>query len=205
MMVSERVVISAIEPDDLPAIVAWRNRPDVRSGFIEYEPLSLAAQQAFMEALRTDSSRRLWLLNARDPEGEPAYHKRVRPTEDAVPIGTVGLIDIDMRNRRCEFGPLFVGDSRYRRFEYVYEAERLVLEHCFDHLGMHKVIAHVTAGNSRVVRLHRALGFQEECLLREHVFRNGRFEDVHLLALLSSAFAARLARSELAVERTPSG
>jgi diamine N-acetyltransferase len=195
MMITDRVVLSAIEPEDIPAIVRWRNAPEIYAGFVEYEPLNTVGQRMFLERLAQDKTRRLWLISVRDSSHRPPYEKQNRPTPDAIPIGTIGLIDIDLRNRRCELGPLFVGDHNYRRFDIVADAELLVLGHCFNHLGLHKVYAYVTDSNRRVVRLHTALGFKEEALLQQHIFGGGSFRDVHVLSMLQQEYARRYPRS----------
>jgi hypothetical protein len=112
MMETERVVLTAIEPEHIPTIVRWRNLPAVYRGFIEYAPLSLAAQAAFLAGLTPGGDRHLWLIKAR--EGLAPTPSNVRGAEDAVPVGTVGIMHLDWRNRRCEFGPIFIGELEYR-------------------------------------------------------------------------------------------
>ncbi|TMC67555.1 MAG: hypothetical protein E6J18_15760, partial [Chloroflexi bacterium] len=90
-MISEAVVLSGIEPEDVPQIVAWRNRPDIADSFIEYEPLTNDAQLRFLTRMDESKDRKLWLINARDPNKPPPYPKVVRPTPDAIPVGTIGL------------------------------------------------------------------------------------------------------------------
>jgi RimJ/RimL family protein N-acetyltransferase len=197
MMQTEKVILSAVEVEDVPAIVRWRNLPSVYGGFIEYEPLSSAAQTVFLNNLTPQSSRRLWLINARDLKAA-TYPKAVRPSADAVPVGTVGIMLIDRRNRRCEFGPIFIGEAEYRRRGLALDAELLVLDYCFNHLGMHKVIAHVPESNAAVIRLHEAAGFRQDVVLRDHIFRGGRFEDLHELSCLEGEFRERFT-SRLAV------
>lgn len=190
MMETERVKLSAIEPDDIPAIVRWRNLPDVYSGFIEFEPLSTTQQTAFLAGLTPSGSRRLWLINAR--EQTPATGDASSTTKPhLVPVGTVGIMDLDWRNRRCEFGPIFIGELDYRGRGIARDAEVLVLDYCFNHLGLHKVIAHVPESNSEVIRLHEVCGFQRDILFREHIFRRGRFEGLHLLSCLADEFRER--------------
>lgn len=190
MMRTERTVLSAIETEDIPAIVRWRNDPAVYTGFIEYEPLSTTAQERFMASL-AGGGRRLWLISARDAQTKAAYPKAMPPTEDAVPVGTVGIMDIDMRNRRCEFGPIFIGELAYRGRGIAFDAERLVLDWCFNHLGMHKVYAHVVESNPEALAFHEKCGFRRDALLRDHIFRAGRFEAVHLLSCLAEEFRDR--------------
>jgi ribosomal-protein-alanine N-acetyltransferase len=190
MMETKRVVLSAIEPEDVPAIVRWRNLPAVYQGFIEYEPLSTPQQRAFLDGLTPSTTRRLWIINARDSEAA-TYSKSVRPTVDAVPIGTIGIMHLDWRNRRCEFGPIFIGEMEYRGRGLAKEAEVLVLDYCFNHLGLHKVIAHVPESNAEVIRLHEAAGFRRDTLLRDHIYRRGAFEDLHVLSCLEDEFRER--------------
>jgi RimJ/RimL family protein N-acetyltransferase len=181
-METERVVLSAIEPEDIPTIVRWRNDPEVHKGFIEYEPLSTTQQAAFLAGLMPSGSRRLWLISARE---------RAPRAGGRTPIGTIGIMDLDWRNRRCEFGPIFIGDLEYRGRGLAKEAEILVLDYCFNHLGLHKVIAHVTESNAEVIHLHEAAGFKQDILLRDHIFRNGRFEGLYLLSCLAHEFRER--------------
>jgi RimJ/RimL family protein N-acetyltransferase len=190
MMENERVILSAIEPRDIPAIVRWRNLPEVYRGFIEYEPLSSVQQTAFLNGLTPSGTRRLWLISARETvpgTGE----KNAGASRDAIPVGTVGIMDLDWRNRRCEFGPIFIGELEYRRQGLARDAEVLVLDYCFNHLGLHKVIAHVTESNAEVIALHEAAGFKLDIMLRDHIFRQGRFEGLYLLSCLEDEFRKR--------------
>lgn len=190
MMETERVILSAVEPEDIPAIVRWRNMPEVYRGFIEYAPLSTTQQTAYLASMTQGGTRRLWLINARAHvagSGDTHAHH----AHDRVPVGTVGIMDLDWRNRRCEFGPIFIGELEYRGRGLARDAEILVLDYCFNHLGMHKVIAHVTESNADVIRLHEAAGFKRDILLREHIFRSGRFEGLYLLSCLAEEFRER--------------
>jgi RimJ/RimL family protein N-acetyltransferase len=190
MMETERVLLTAINPDDIPAIVRWRNMPEVYRGFIEYEPLSIPAQAAFVAGLTPSGTRRLWLIRARDALAATDT-KHADHDGGGVPVGTIGIMHLDWRNRRCEFGPIFIGELEYRGRGIAKEAEILVLDYCFNHLGMHKVIAHVPESNAEVIRLHEAAGFRSDVLLREHIFRAGRFEGLHLLSCLEGEFRDR--------------
>jgi len=189
-METERVILTAIEQEDIPTIVRWRNMPAVYRGFIEYEPLSAAAQAAFLASLTPGGDRRLWLINARE-NVTTTDTRNAHRAGGAVPVGTVGIMHLDWRNRRCEFGPIFIGEMEYRGRGIAKEAEILVLDYCFNHLGLHKVIAHVPESNAEVIPLHEAAGFRRDILLRDHIFRAGRFEGLHLLSCLANEFRER--------------
>jgi RimJ/RimL family protein N-acetyltransferase len=190
MMETERILLAAAEPDDIPTIVRWRNMPAVYRGFIEYEPLNTTAQAAFLANLTPSGTRRLWVIKARELISPPDAQTHTL-AEDAIAVGTVGIMHLDWRNRRCEFGPIFIGELEYRGRGIAKEAEILVLDYCFNHLGLHKVIAHVPESNADVIPFHEAAGFRRDMLLREHIFRDGQFEGLHLLSCLAQEFRER--------------
>jgi hypothetical protein len=45
-------------------------------------------------------------------------------------------------------------------------------------------------GNEIVLNLHRKMGFKEECLLRQQIFKNGRYLDLVGVGLLAEEFRA---------------
>ena len=76
MMETKRVILSAIEPEHVAAIVRWRNLPEVHRGFIEYEPLGTAQQAAFLAGLTANGSRRT--LAHQCPKGTQRPPSRAR-------------------------------------------------------------------------------------------------------------------------------
>ncbi len=182
-MYGKNVAVRAIESSDLSKIVEWRNDPLVYEGFIEYAPLNVDGQVLFLESSGPGSGRMLWMMDWID-----------RGVPDATPIGMVGLVGLDMRNRRCEFGPIFIGNHSYRGRGAALDAELLTLNYAFGHLGMHKVFAHVTESNAKVLPFHAKAGFRLEHTLREHIFRNGRFESVYLMSVLEDEFREHVAQ-----------
>jgi RimJ/RimL family protein N-acetyltransferase len=192
MMLTDHVVVSGIEPEDLPLIVEWLNRPDIYdTGFGDHEPMTLRAEERFLENAAIGNDRKVWLVSARDEAENPPYSKRLRPTADAIPIGMVGIKGINWRSRYCEMAPFFIGDLRYRNFQLASETELLVLRYCFDHLGMNKVWGSVLTSNSAVADFHKLMGWTEDGTMRQHVFKNGRFQDAALISILRNEFHKR--------------
>ncbi len=171
LLQSDRIRIREIDDTEDALVASWRSDPLVYSGFIEFAPASARTQHDFMANVRAGDARSVWMIEA--IEGS-----------QAIPVGNVGIMGIDRRNRRCEFGPIFIGEHSYRGRGLALEAERLVLDYCFLHLGMHRVYAYVTEPNAAVVAFHEKAGFRRETALREHIFMDGRFWDLIVLSLL---------------------
>ena len=120
MIVGRRIQIRAVEYEDLPALVAWRNDPQVYRFFYEHEPLSMIMQKAWFDRLLQKSDEKFWI--AEEITGGQA-------------IGTVGLTHIDWRNRKAELSRvLIINEHRQRGLGS--ELVCLVLRHFFDHLNI---------------------------------------------------------------------
>jgi RimJ/RimL family protein N-acetyltransferase len=92
-----------------------------------------------------------------------------------------------------------MGDTEYDRGELAYwiapdeqgegyatEASRVLLSHCFDRMGLHKVVARAFESNRGSQRVIEKLGFEREGTFRDEVFLGGEWEDYYRYGLLES-------------------
>lgn len=139
-----------------------------------YYPNTPESQVEFFEELRKDK-RRLQL---------GVVHK-----QDQLLIGMVSLGKIDERNRKCEISGI-IGERKYQNLVYATEAFNLLLAHAFDQLNMHRV--HGGTIIREVADMFvRVLGFKDEGVLRQDVWKNGRYHDIHRIGLLREEYLAR--------------
>jgi ribosomal-protein-alanine N-acetyltransferase len=71
---------------------------------------------------------------------------------------------------------------------------RLVLQHAFEELRLHRVDLRVLAYNARAIRCYRSCGFVEEGREREAALVAGERHDDVIMAILSHEYFARAAR-----------
>lgn len=97
-------------------------------------------------------------------------------------IGTCGFHKWDKRYFRAEIGydmvPQFWGQG------YMKEALEVVLENGFQQMELNRIDALVAIENKRSLSLLKRLGFQQEGLLRDYFYLDGKFYDHFLLSLL---------------------
>ena len=168
MLIGKSVYLRAMESDDIKLIVKWRNDPEVNKHFYEYAPLSHDQQADWWVKQRGRDDQFNWMICA---------------NEDKAPLGTVSIYDIDLRNRKAEWGRFYlVGDVRGKG--YGRDVENLIHEYVFNHLNLNKLYCEVFADNAIVVNLHKKFGYKQDGLLRQHVFRHGEYNDVVALSLL---------------------
>lgn len=111
-------------------------------------------------------------------------------------IGVVSLNNIDTINRNAEFS-IVIGDSKYRRKKYSSEALKLIFEHGFFALNLHKIYG----GSLEMLKpwvdfLKKKFGFVDEGKWIEHVYKNGKYIDCYRIGLLKNDFVNALKRYE---------
>lgn len=102
-------------------------------------------------------------------------------------VGTVGLHGIDWIHRTADIS-VILGDASVRGKGIGREAVKLLIEHGFKKLGLHKLTAGMVASNEKSYQLFRSLGFKDEARFREQLFIQGRHQDLIKLGLLASEF-----------------
>ncbi len=109
--------------------------------------------------------------------------------EDDVLIGTCGFIYWKWRHRHAAVGyelarPLW-------RQGLMTEALTAVLHYGYTHMNLHRVEALVMPENTPSINLLQKLGFQNEGLLRDYGFWNGRFHNLTVFSLLQPEWQLR--------------
>ena len=178
---------------DHELIVAWRREPEIRRSFFGEQEITLESHLAWYRRIAADDGQMYLVIEALlDPESAESLL-------DPIVIGTVGLSNIDGHNRTAEFGRFMIGDARFRGAGCGREAACLVCEHAFGALHLNRLWAEVIAGNQRALGLYESIGFKQEGVLREHVFKGGRHLDVVRVGMLAAGFVSRDAK----LERSP--
>jgi UDP-4-amino-4,6-dideoxy-N-acetyl-beta-L-altrosamine N-acetyltransferase len=97
------------------------------------------------------------------------------------PVGAGGMYRFDKKNRRAEAGRLIAKNP-----EVHLRTAFICLYVAFEHLGLNKLAADAIAGNLVSNRAGYRMGFVQEGLLREHVWKDGVAYDVVLFGALAS-------------------
>lgn len=180
MITGERVNLRAIEYGDLPLLVEWRNIPEIYRNFYEHEPLSLAMQQRWFDNFLKRTDEKFWI---------------VETNQDVRPIGTIALVDIDLRNRKAEIGRVLIASQAHRNGGYGREMFGLVIAYAFEHLNLNRLYLDVFADNTTAVTFYQNSGFVKEGCFRNHIYSEGRYRDVFVFSLLKDEYVANHAKS----------
>lgn len=173
MIYGERIRLRALERSDLELFVKWLNDPEVTRGLSHVAPLSFAAEENWFEGM------------LKRPIHEQPLMIDVHLGEEWLPVGDLGFSTIDWRVGSAEFG-IVIGEKAYWDQGYGSEAIRLLLGHGFGTLRLNRICLRVYATNERARRAYQKIGFQEEGLMRQAEYREGRYLDVIWMSVLKS-------------------
>jgi diamine N-acetyltransferase len=166
MIPGERIVLRAIEREDLPNYVVWLNDPAVLTYFGPVEPLSLAKEERWYEHQLQDKSTCNFAVEF---EGQH--------------FGGAGFCQIDERIGSAEIG-LFVGIPELWDQGLGRDVLQTLLRFGFEQLNQHRISLRVFAGNERAIHLYEQTGFQHEGRWRQAEYRDGRYHDMLWMSVL---------------------
>lgn len=109
-------------------------------------------------------------------------------------VGEAVLNEWEEENASCNFRILIGPDGRDRGLGT--EAARLVLQHAFEALRLHRVSLEVYAFNPRAQRAYEKVGFVREGVRRDALRFDGRWVDSVLMAVLSPEWAQHRGRPD---------
>jgi ribosomal-protein-alanine N-acetyltransferase len=101
-------------------------------------------------------------------------------------IGFIGLHAINWRNRWAT-GGLMIGERSAWRRGYATEAVNLRTRFAFGELGLHRIEGHTM--NPAMKRVYEKCGYQHEGVARRKFWRDGRWHDADLFAILGEDWA----------------
>ena len=174
MLKGEKVILRALQRDDLKRLWEFNNDVDVElaGGGDPPMPQSLARLEAeFDERARQG--------------GRDGAHFAIEA--DGKFIGQCGLQQsdgvINTTAQTFELG-IAIGDKDYWGQGYGRDALHVLLDYAFRLRNAHKVWLRVNGTNERAIRAYCACGFVEEGRLRQHVWGQGQYLDLVYMGLL---------------------
>jgi RimJ/RimL family protein N-acetyltransferase len=173
VLTGEDVVLRRHVPANLRAFHRWYADPEVVR-LTRYQDRFFAAR-----ALGSDSL-------------AMAIHRR---SDDRL-IGTCALSQLDADNGSALFH-ITIGEKDAWGHGFGTEATRLMIDHAFGGLGLHRVGLTVFSFNERAIRSYRSVGFVVEGRAREAIWREGRWWDEISMSILDGDWQA-MPRSTLA-------
>ena len=168
------VRLRPIELDDLERDVTWINDPEVTRFIAARYPISRASEER-------------WLREHPPNDFSQGVALAIETKDGGLHIGNIGLHQAQPEDRKASLG-IMIGDKSFWSNGYGTDAICTLLRFGFDEMNLHRVSLHVFDFNERAQACYRKCGFVEEGRLRQHSYRQGRYWDTVVMAILRSEF-----------------
>ncbi|RCS29963.1 N-acetyltransferase [Rhodanobacter denitrificans] len=173
-LVTARLRIDALRPDDTAALFALRSDPAV-ARYQGWRPADPAAVRAFIDAQP-------------QPLSHGWFQRAIRLREGGTLIGDLGVNLPEAAGDSVEFG-ISIAPAR-QGLGYAGEAVRAVFDQVFEQLDRHRIHASVDPRNLACMALLHALGMRQEAHHRESLWLHGEWVDDAIFALLDHEWRA---------------
>lgn len=172
-LVGEKVYLRPLDIDDVnQKYLNWINDGEVISQLATIFPTPLYKLESFVKSILDNTNYVFFAII----EKETNKH-----------IGNIKLGPINWINRMSNYG-LMLGDKDSWGKGYAQESFILLLKYAFERLNLHKIWDMAATSNIASIKANQKVGFIIEAELKEHTFKNGKYEDVVVLSLLAKDY-----------------
>ena len=129
------------------------------------------------------------LIRALEPEDLEYLYKWENDMDlwDVSDIGLIDLYDFDPYHQRAGLG-IMIHNMENRKQGYASSAIKLMLDYCFETLGLNQVYSSVPSCNVASLKLFEATGFTQTGYRKQWLKRGNEWEDVIYFQQLASTW-----------------
>ena len=178
MIIGKRVYLRAFEPDDYLLINKWRNDPEINH-FLGGNVFLVSSEREkkSVENKIFDDSKNIYFAICDIQSNEI--------------IGFSSINNIDMRNLKAQLGGILIGNKDYLGKGFGKESVVLTLNFIFNQYPINKCYTYVLDGHPASINLFTSIGFSQDGILRQDVFKHGEFKNLLLFSILRSEINGR--------------
>lgn len=165
MLQGQRVYLDAVRETDATVSAQWMSNLDITYTLwnAQVRPQSVETEREFQR---------------QGDKSSVAF--AIRLLHDDSPVGFTCFKSINHRNGAAEIS-IVIGDPGKG---FGREALSQLIEYGFLELNLNRIELTVLAFNAAAIHLYQSLGFQQEGILRRRLFRDGKYHDTWVMALL---------------------
>lgn len=169
------IVLRALELDDVSFISSYVNDYEIYSSFTDSAPTPKSLNFTKDWVIRNSPSIITFAIEEKDTNSI---------------IGTCQLRNINEFNGTAWLS-IIIGDSKVHGKGYGTTALNLLLQYAFNEKNLRKVTLRVYDDNPSAKRLYEKVGFIEEGVLKEEIYRKGKYCNQIQMSILKDEFTLK--------------
>lgn len=173
MLKGKFVGLRAVEQQDLPQLMEWRNTSSYRKYFREFRELNATQQARWFETICNDSKTLMFSI--------------VELKTNRL-LGACGLCYINWVNRNADFSIYIGADDLYIDNKFADDAALAMARYGFNELNMHRLWAEIYDFDEPKKAMFDRLGFTLDGRFRQTYWYEGQWHDSLFYSLLANEF-----------------
>nr|WP_307992826.1 GNAT family protein [uncultured Niameybacter sp.] len=174
MLKGKLVRLREYRKEDIPVALQYMNDTEVAR--------NLSNRTPFPYTLEDEEK---WY--AKQSGSNELYSFAIETLEEGKYIGGCGINHLDWKNSHATIG-IYIGDQEYWSKGYGSDALKILMKFIFNEMNIHKIKLGVFAFNGRAIKCYEKCGFKQDGILREEIFKNGRYYDVWEMSILRDEY-----------------
>lgn len=171
-----------LERKDLPILNKWRNNPEL-----------IAMLGAPFRYIGPEVDEK-WFDNYMANRAN-TVRCAIADEDDDIILGLVSLVSIDHMNQSAEFH-IMIGDKENQGKGIGTYAVNKMLHHAFYNMNLRRIELTVLEENKRAQKLYEKAGFVQEGTKRSAKYKDGRFADMRMYAILRDEYVTSVTEDE---------
>jgi len=172
MLKGKLVRLREYTKEDLDKVLEYINDPEVKKYLMPGIPFPLRKE---------DEEK--WYQNL-DGFSTKSYSFAIETLSKKEYIGGCGINNIDWKNSVASVG-IFLGKPHWNK-GYGTDAMSILVRFIFNEMNINKIKLSVYSFNKRAIRAYEKVGFKIEGVLREELYREGKYHDVYVMGILKN-------------------
>lgn len=169
------IFFRAFEPEDAILIHQWKNSDELNE-------LTIGLNKK--TSLEEDQQ---WVNAHKDHHPYYAYWA-ICAKDTGKMIGYASLVNIHYINSSAETGAILIGDPNYNDGFAWIESVLYLFEYAFERLNLNRVYGQSLVGHKISNLVEPLMFMQQEGVLRQAAFKNGRYYDISFAGILKSEY-----------------
>lgn len=175
------VSLKDIVLDDLDKILVWRNQEHIRSVMFNEDIILWDQHVSWYNDLMKSQYKISKIFSVNN-----------------VDYGILNINEIDRHSNKCSWG-FYLGEKKAPKGTGLLLGYTS-LEFIFNELKIRKLCAEVIESNNISCKFHEKLGFKLDGILRKHIKRKNKYENVYVYSLLADEWREKRTKFKLELE-----
>jgi Acetyltransferases, including N-acetylases of ribosomal proteins len=172
-IIGKKIILRAIEPDDMDMLQDMVNDPDIETSVVGWSfPVSKADQIRWYENILNDKSTLRFIIETKS---------------DREAIGMIYFAEIDWKNRSAETG-IKLKKNAPKRQGYATDAVTTLWQYAFFELQLNRLSFLIMEYNEASIGLHEKCGAVREGIKRNAVYKGGKYHNQYYYGVLKENF-----------------